>query len=39
MCYCSGDIDDIDFGEWDGCKCDCQDEANDDEPWYDDETD
>jgi hypothetical protein len=23
-CHCQGDIDDIDFGEWDGCRCMCE---------------
>jgi len=24
ICYCQGDWDDIDFGDWYGCECDCQ---------------
>jgi hypothetical protein len=23
-CHCCGDIDDINFGEWDLCECDCE---------------
>ena len=23
-CTCQGDWDDIDFGDWEGCECDCQ---------------
>lgn len=36
-CHCQGDWDDIDFGDWYGCECDCQkfpdmsDFANDDD--------
>ena len=43
MCHCSGDIDDIDFGEWSDCRCDCQDEDDWDDgdwgPYVDDEND
>jgi ssDNA-binding Zn-finger/Zn-ribbon topoisomerase 1 len=36
-CYCNGDIDDIDFGDWDGCTHyeECKDEYDewDDGNW------
>jgi len=31
-----GDIDDIDFGDWYGCTCKCEDEAQDGDFMYDD---
>lgn len=30
-CTCSGDWDDINFGEWSKCRCPCEDEENDDD--------
>lgn len=35
-CTCCGDWDDIDMGEWTGCKCPCWEEDEDDED-YDEE--
>lgn len=39
MCYCNGDIDDIDWGEWIGCNhyLECNKEENPDYDDYDDE--
>lgn len=24
-CFCRGDSDSVDYGDWDGCECDCED--------------
>jgi hypothetical protein len=41
FCTCCGDIDDIDMGEWDGCKhwVECEGEDEDDDDWLDEDFD
>ncbi len=36
LCTCNGDWDDVDFGEWDGCECQCWkgQEDDDEEDYY-----
>lgn len=38
-CSCGGDIDDIDFGPFNGCACDCWMDEDVDDDFYDDRDD